>query len=90
MPTWTCKCYILPSYLQADVAFHSSASVIAANSIARSLAGAGFPMFASYMYDAMRLEWTQTLLGCVAALLVPIPVLFYRYGAKIREKSKLA
>jgi MFS transporter, DHA1 family, multidrug resistance protein len=68
----------------------SSASVIAANAIARSIAGAGFPMFASYMYDAMHLQWTNTLLGCVAAVMVPIPILFYKFGARIRQKSKLA
>lgn len=47
-------------------------------------------MFASYMFDAMHLQWTQTLLGCVAAIMVPIPVLFYKYGEHIRAKSRLA
>ena len=46
-------------------------------------------MFASYMYAGMSVQWAQTLLGCVAALMVPIPVLFYKYGSRIRQKSKL-
>lgn len=42
------------------------------------------------MFDALKVNWTGTLLGCVAALLVPIPIVFYKYGHKIREKSKFA
>ena len=42
------------------------------------------------MFDALGVNWASTLLGCVAALLVPIPIVFYRYGAKIRQKSKFA
>lgn len=47
-------------------------------------------MFSRYMFDAMGVQWVGTLLGCVAALLVPIPVVFYLYGAKIRQKSTFA
>ena len=42
------------------------------------------------MFKAIGINWSGTLLGCVAVLLVPIPVLFYKYGHKIREKSKFA
>jgi len=38
----------------------------------------------------MGVQWAATLLGCVAVVLVPIPVIFYLYGAKLREKSKFA
>lgn len=38
----------------------------------------------------MGVNWAGTLLGCVAAVLVPIPVAFYIYGGKLREKSKFA
>lgn len=56
----------------------------------RSLCGAGFPLFATYMFNGMGIQWASTLLGCVAAVLVPIPVIFYLYGHKIRAKSKIA
>jgi DHA1 family multidrug resistance protein-like MFS transporter len=69
---------------------YSAASAIAGNTFLRSLAGAGFPLFATYMFDGLGLQWTLTLLGCVAALLVPIPVIFYVYGARIRTRSKFA
>lgn len=32
----------------------------------------------------------MTLLGCVAAVLVPMPICFYLYGKKIRAKSNFA
>lgn len=38
----------------------------------------------------MGVQYAGTLLGGVAAILVPLPVLFYLYGHKIRAKSKYA
>jgi MFS transporter, DHA1 family, multidrug resistance protein len=67
-----------------------AASAIAGNTFLRSIAGAVFPLFARYMYEAMGIQWASTLLGCVAAVLVPIPVVFYLYGHRIRAKSKFA
>jgi DHA1 family multidrug resistance protein-like MFS transporter len=54
------------------------------------LAGAGFPLFSQYMFAALHVNWAGTLLGCVALCLVPIPVCFYIYGAKIRQRSAFA
>ena len=67
-----------------------AASAIAANTFLRSLAGAGFPLFATQMIEGMGVQWAGTLLGCVAIALVPLPVLFYLKGAKIRERSTFA
>ncbi|KAE8137645.1 major facilitator superfamily domain-containing protein [Aspergillus pseudotamarii] len=67
-----------------------AASAVAAHTFLRSLAGAIFPLFASYMFDALGVEWACTLLGCVAALLIPIPLLLYIYGAQIRNRSSLS
>jgi DHA1 family multidrug resistance protein-like MFS transporter len=41
-------------------------------------------------FNGLGVNWASTLLGCVAVLLIPIPVFFYFYGAKLREKSKFA
>ncbi|KAG7285130.1 hypothetical protein NEMBOFW57_009751 [Staphylotrichum longicolle] len=76
--------YLVDAYLMF------AASAIAGNTFLRSLAGAGFPLFSSYMFNGMGIEWASTLLGCVAAALVPIPVIFYLYGHKIRAKSAFA
>lgn len=67
-----------------------AASAIAGNTFLRSLCGAGFPLFATYMFNGMGIQWAATLLGCVAAALVPIPIIFYMYGHKIRAKSQFA
>ena len=42
------------------------------------------------MIDGMGIQWAGTLLGCVAAAMVPLPIWFYLRGAKIREKSAFA
>ena len=76
--------YLVDAYLMF------AASAIAANTFLRSLAGAGFPLFATYMFQGMGVNWAGTLLGFVAAALVPIPIAFYVYGHKIRERSAFA
>jgi DHA1 family multidrug resistance protein-like MFS transporter len=42
------------------------------------------------MFDGIGIEWGMTLLGCVAALFIPMPFVLYRFGKKIRAKSKFA
>jgi len=76
--------YLVDSYLMF------AASAIAANTILRSLFGAAFPLFAQQMYQGMGIEWASTLLGCVAVVLIPVPVWFYLAGHKLRAKSKFA
>lgn len=76
--------YLVDAYLMF------AASAIAANTFLRSLAGAGFPLFSQAMFNSLGVNWAGTLLGCVATVLVPIPVIFYMYGQKIREKSAFA
>ncbi|GIC91305.1 uncharacterized protein Aud_007748 [Aspergillus udagawae] len=47
-------------------------------------------LFTEPIFNALGVNWTGTLLGCVAAILMPIPLLFYLYGPKTRAKSKFA
>lgn len=76
--------YIVEAYLFA------AASGLAANTVVRSAAGAGMPLFATQMFEAMNVRWASTLLGCVAVALVPIPFVLFAYGARIRSMSKHA
>ncbi|CAO2650653.1 Nn.00g019450.m01.CDS01 [Neocucurbitaria sp. VM-36] len=83
---------LLSIFLQAlnylvDAYLMFAASAIAANTFLRSLCGAAFPLFARQMFQGMGIQWAATMLGCIAALLVPVPIWFYFKGAKIREKS---
>lgn len=43
-----------------------------------------------YMFKALHVNWAGTLLGFVALALVPIPVVFWKFGARIRARSKFA
>lgn len=42
------------------------------------------------VYGGIGVQWTSTLLGCLALALVPAPLVFYKYGPHIREKSAFA
>lgn len=46
------------------------------------------PLFASGMYHNLGINWATSLLGFLAVALLPVPFLFYRYGARIRKLSK--
>jgi len=74
--------YIIDVYLM-----HAN-SAIAANTLVRSLAGAGFPMFATAMYHTLGVAWATSLLGFLTVAFLPVPILFFVYGKKIRQMSK--
>ena len=76
--------YLIDSY----VIF--AASVLAANSVLRSLFGAAFPLFTTQMYANLGIHWASSIPAFLALLCLPMPFLFYKYGAKIREKCKFA
>ncbi|KAI9430447.1 MFS polyamine transporter [Lactarius indigo] len=61
-----------------------------ANTMCRSAVGAAFPLFTTQMYEGMGVNWASTLIGCIALLLLPIPFLFYKYGPRIRARSKFS
>ncbi|KAL2827966.1 major facilitator superfamily domain-containing protein [Aspergillus cavernicola] len=67
-----------------------AASTIAANTILRSAVGCAFPLFSRQMMENLGVQWAGTLLGCLAAAMIPIPVAFKYYGAWLRGKSRLA
>ncbi|CAI7602493.1 unnamed protein product [Penicillium bialowiezense] len=67
-----------------------AASTIAANTILRSAIGCAFPLFSKQMMENLGVQWAGTMLGCIAAVMIPIPVLFKLYGPWLRGKSALA
>lgn len=77
-----CLNYIIDCYLLF------AASALAGNTLLRSAFGAAFPLFALQMFDNMGIKWAGTLLGCIAVALIPVPFLFYKYGKRLRQKSK--
>lgn len=64
-----------------------TASAMAANSFIRSIMSGVFPLFGLQMYEKMSIQWATTLLALFACALIPIPFVFYKYGAILRAKS---
>ncbi|KZZ90266.1 Major facilitator superfamily domain, general substrate transporter [Moelleriella libera RCEF 2490] len=67
-----------------------AASVLAANSVLRSLFGAAFPLFTQDMYDGLGIHWASSIPAFLALACLPFPFFFYKYGAGIRAKCKFA
>lgn len=67
-----------------------AASALAANTVFRSIAGALLPLAGQPMYKALGLGWGNSLLGFIALALIPVPVIFWRYGERIRTSPRFA
>ncbi|KAF7585396.1 hypothetical protein BBP40_011027 [Aspergillus hancockii] len=65
-----------------------AASAVAANTVVRSIVGAFLPLAGPSMYASLGLGWGNTLLGFIALCLLPVPVVFYFYGKRIRMNSR--
>lgn len=88
-------CGIILLFLQAlnyliDAYLAYANSALAANSLLRSLFGAGFPLFGTQMMVNLGLQWANTLIGLIGVVLMPIPILFYLYGKRLRRSSRFA
>ncbi|KAI5456783.1 major facilitator superfamily domain-containing protein [Mariannaea sp. PMI_226] len=67
-----------------------AAIALASITMARYLIAGGMVIAARPMYEGIGVHWTMTLLGCIAVVLTPAPLLFRLYGPKLREKSPYA
>lgn len=76
--------YIIDTYLFA------AASALSATTVARSIFGASFPLFATQMYDKLNPRWASSLLGFLALLMAPIPFVLFKYGPMLRNRSKFS
>ncbi|KAL1975421.1 hypothetical protein VTN31DRAFT_3813 [Thermomyces dupontii] len=65
-----------------------SASVMAANTVFRSLAGAVLPLAGGRMYADLGLGWGNSLLAFIALAMIPLPFLFWRCGERIRTSKR--
>ncbi|THY11575.1 MFS general substrate transporter [Aureobasidium pullulans] len=66
-----------------------AASALAGNAVLRSIMGAVLPLAGPAMYASLGSNWAGCTLGLIEMACVPIPVIFYLYGKKIRAKSSL-
>lgn len=74
----------------ADVYHRYASSALAAQSFARNVLAAVFPLFAEQMFKRLGYPAASSLLGGIAALLTLVPWVLVFNGEKIRARSKIA
>jgi hypothetical protein len=82
-------CFIYGSNYLASAYGIYAASALAGNAVVRSLFGGTLPLAGPNMYEKLTPQWAGTLLGLLEVMMIPIPIVFWRYGARIRKKSKI-
>ncbi|KAF1927468.1 MSF membrane transporter [Didymella exigua CBS 183.55] len=65
-----------------------AASAVAANTFLRSCFAGAFPLVVTPLYHNIGVGPASSITGGFAALLIPVPFVFYIYGKKIRKRSK--
>ncbi|KAL2022166.1 hypothetical protein VTK56DRAFT_5995 [Thermocarpiscus australiensis] len=76
--------YIIDSY--GD----HSAMALSSITMLRYMIAGGMVMATRQIYEGIGVHWTMTLLGCIAVVLAPAPLIFWRIGPKLRRKSPYA
>ncbi|KAJ6084603.1 major facilitator superfamily domain-containing protein [Penicillium sp. IBT 16267x] len=86
-----CGCTILFQCVTAYTidTFHIyAASASGALFFVRGLCAFSFPLFGPTMYENIGFGWGNTLLGLLAlAIGVPVPLILWRYGPRLRQQS---
>ncbi|KAK0630496.1 major facilitator superfamily domain-containing protein [Bombardia bombarda] len=67
-----------------------SATALSSITMLRYLIAGGMVMATRPLYDGIGVHWTMTLLGCVAVVLAPAPLVFWKLGRGLRERSEYA
>jgi hypothetical protein len=63
-----------------------AASAIAAGAVFRSLIGGVVPLFAPTMFEKLGYGWGWSVFAFLTLALAPSPLLFMRYGERLRER----
>ena len=62
-----------------------AASAMAANTVLRSLVGMLLPLAGPSMYASLGLGWGNSLLGFLCIAMIPVPLLIWKFGARLRK-----
>lgn len=65
-----------------------ASSAVSANTILRSVLACVLPVAARPMFENLGLGPAASLLGGISCLALPVPLLFMKYGARLRRKSR--
>jgi hypothetical protein len=71
-----------------DVYTVHAASAMAANTVLRSVVAAVLPLAGQQMYEKLGYGWGTSVLGFVSLIMIPIPLLFLKYGERMRTHPK--
>ena len=67
-----------------------AASAVSGNTFLRSLLACAFPLVAKPMFGNLGVGPAMSVLGGVACLALPVPLILMRYGLRLRRMSKFA
>ncbi|KAL8801006.1 MAG: hypothetical protein Q9182_004750 [Xanthomendoza sp. 2 TL-2023] len=67
-----------------------AASAVSANTFLRSFLASAFPLVARPMFHNLGVGPAMSILGAIACLALPIPLVFMKYGFRLRQRSKFA
>lgn len=76
------KTYIVDAYTVF------AASAVASTVVLRSIFGAAFPLFTTYMYHNLGIHWASSIPAFLALVSAPLPFVFYKWGYNIRMKCR--
>ncbi|KAI0828420.1 MFS general substrate transporter [Hypoxylon sp. FL0890] len=80
MPT---QAYIIDAYPSY------AASGIAAFTVLRSIIAAFLPLCGPALFDHLGAGWGSSVLGFVGVVMIPIPIVIFKFGARLRERFPL-
>ncbi|KAJ6190599.1 hypothetical protein N7519_000620 [Penicillium mononematosum] len=65
-----------------------AASALVSATFFRYIAAGAMVVVSIPMYSNLGVHWSLTLLGCISALMTPVPFVFYKYGHLIRQRNR--
>jgi len=74
----------------ADTYHQYASSAIAAQSFTRNIFAAVIPLFTDQMFERMTIRGASSFLGTIGLLLTLVPWVLVLYGARIRDRSRIA
>lgn len=77
-------------YLVDVFGSEAAASALGANNLLRYISSTFLPLAGPSMYKTLNYGWGNSLLGFLTLAFLPSPILFYKYGERLRAKTKVA
>ena len=81
-------CQVVSASYLIDAFGRYAASAFAASMFLRFLSSSVLPLAAPSMYQHLGLGWGNSILGFVALMFVPAPVLMMSFGERLRVRSR--